>query len=155
MTTLWRISNYTDLSGEGARGASARWHSEGRLIVYLAESPAGALLERIVHLIDQGEGDDLPRFYQLLKVAAPDATAVKALNTKAKFDWRERIEFTQQLGDAWLASGETPLARVPSVIAPHTWNVLLNPEHPDAKKVRIEAASRERFDPRLFQLGKR
>ena len=56
MTTLWRISNYLDLSGEGALGTSGRWHTEGRLVVYLADCPAGALLERIVHLMDRKEG---------------------------------------------------------------------------------------------------
>jgi len=75
MTTLWRISNYADLSGEGGRGFSARWHIEGRLIVYLADSPAGAMLERIVHMMDVDidvDGDGiLPRFYQLLKVSVP------------------------------------------------------------------------------------
>ena len=100
MTTLWRISNHIDLSGEGGRGYSARWHSEGRQIVYLAESPAGAMLERIVHMTDMYEDASLPRFYQLLKVAAPDDLGTKPLNTIAPTDWKADIEFTQQIGNA-------------------------------------------------------
>jgi RES domain-containing protein len=155
MTTLWRISNYLDLSGEGALGTSGRWHTEGRLVVYLADCPAGALLERIVHLMDKNENGILPRFYQLLKVAVPDELAVKPLNTLAPTDWKERFEFTRAIGDAWLASSETPLARVPSVIAPETWNYLLNPEHPEAKKIAVAEVIRERFDNRLFRFGVR
>jgi len=157
MTTLWRISNYIDLSGEGGRGFSARWHSEGRLIVYLADCPASAMLERIVHLFDMDleEDRDLPRNYQLLRITVPDEVAIKQLNTLAPTDWKEHIEFTQQIGNAWLASLETPLARVPSVIAPQTWNYLLNPEHPDAKKVEVAEVIRERFDNRLFRFGAR
>jgi RES domain-containing protein len=60
MTTLWRISNFVDLSGEGGLGASGRWHTEGRLVVYLADCPAGALLERIVHMTDMVEDAFLP-----------------------------------------------------------------------------------------------
>jgi RES domain-containing protein len=155
MTNLWRISNYVDLSGEGALGTSGRWHTEGRLVVYLADCPAGALLERIVHLMDRNEDGILPHFYQLLKVVVPDDLATKQLNTIAPTDWKEHPEFTRNLGDAWLASLETPLARVPSVIAPHTWNYLLNPEHPDAKQVEIAEVIKEHFDNRLFRFGTR
>jgi RES domain-containing protein len=155
MTNLWRISNYLDLSGEGALGTSGRWHTEGRLVVYLADCPAGALLERIVHLMDRNQDGILPQFYQLLKVAVPDEHVIKQLNTIAPVDWKERPEFTRNLGDAWLASMETPLARVPSVIAPQTWNYILNPEHPDAKQVVVAEVIKERFDNRLFRFGAR
>jgi RES domain-containing protein len=153
ISTLWRISNYADLSGEGSRGGSGRWHTEGSLVVYLAESPASAMLERIVHLTDRDEGGILPRFYQLLQISVPDDFAMKPLSALAPSDWREHAEFTRGLGDAWLASLETPMARVPSAIVPHTWNYLLNPLHPDAGKVQIAEAIRQRFDIRLFRFG--
>jgi RES domain-containing protein len=153
MTTLWRISGYPDLSGEGGLGASGRWHTEGRLVVYLAENPAGALLERIVHMTDMVEDANLPRFYQLLKITVSDELAIKPLNALAPADWKERFEFTRAIGDTWLASLETSLARVPSVLAPHTWNYLLNPVHPDAKHVEVSEVIREQFDNRLFRFG--
>jgi len=155
MTTLWRISNYPDLSGEGARGASGRWHTMGRLVVYLAENPASAMLERIVHLTDRNEEGILPSFFQLLQISVPDQILIKPLSTLARIDWKERFESTRPIGDAWLASLETPLARVPSAIVPRTWNYLLNPEHPDAKHVVIAEVIRERFDNRLLGLGGR
>lgn len=155
MRTLWRISNYADLSGEGGLRASARWHSKGRPVVYLAESPAGAMLENIVHLMDRDEGGDLPPFYQLLAVPIPDEIAIKSLNAIAPVDWKDHPDFTRQIGDAWLASLETALARVPSAILPRTWNYLLNPEHPDAKRLKIESMIQERFDNRLLRLGAR
>ena len=155
MTTLWRISNFSDLRGKGGRGFSARWHTAGRLIVYLADCPAGALLERIVHMTDMIEDAFLPQFYQLLKVSVPDELAIKSLNVLAPTDWKEHPEFTRNLGDAWLASQDTALARVPSVIAPQTWNYLLNPEHPEAKQVIVDEVIREQFDNRLFRFGVR
>jgi RES domain-containing protein len=155
MMILWRISNFSDLSGKGARLASGRWHTEGRLVVYLAETPAGALLERIVHLTDSNEDGFLPRFYQLLRVSVPEEIAIKQLSVPFPTDWKEHPDFTRRIGDAWLASKETPLVRVPSVIAPQTWNYLLNPEHPDAKQVVVAEVIRERFDYRLFRFGAR
>jgi RES domain-containing protein len=105
--------------------------------------------------MDRNEDGILPRFYQLLKVAVPDDLEVKQLNAIAPTDWKERPEFTRNLGDAWLASQESTLARVPSVLAPQTWNYLLNPEHPEAKKIEVAEVIRERFDNRLFRFGAR
>jgi RES domain-containing protein len=47
------------------------------------------------------------------------------------------------------------LARVPSVLAPQTWNYLLNPEHPDAKMIEVAEVIKERFDNRLFRFSSR
>jgi hypothetical protein len=38
---------------------------------------------------------------------------------------------------------------------PRTWNILLNPEHPDARHITIGNVVRERFDNRLFRFGAR
>jgi len=155
MNTLWRISNYPDLSGEGGRLGSARWHTHtrGKRVVYLADCPAGAMLERIVHL--QAGSGKLPRFYDLLKVTAPDGVEIKELLPLAPTGWKDDVDSSQRIGDAWLGSTQTPLARVPSAIAPYTWNYLLNPEHPDAAKVQIAEVIRKRFDNRLFRFGPR
>jgi RES domain-containing protein len=153
MTTLWRISNYPDLSGEGGRIASARWHTEGRPVVYLGESPAAAMLERIVHL--GGREGKLPRTYDLLQVEAGENLVISNLDPPAESQWKQDVEITRALGDGWLAAAASALARVPSVIVPRTWNFLLNPLHPDASQVRIASVIRERFDNRLFQTGPR
>jgi RES domain-containing protein len=153
MKTLWRISDHADLNGFGGRKFSSRWTSLGRLVVYMAESPAGALLEVLVHV--ELEEDELPDEYQLLQISVPDDLNIRALDDPLPPDWRERQRVTQRIGDHWLVSRETPLARVPSAIAPHTRNYLLNPEHPDAKQVQIVEVIKERFDNRLFRFGTR
>ena len=153
MRTLWRISDHVDLEGLGGKKFSSRWTSLGRRVVYLAESPAGALLEVLVHF--SLEDEDIPRPYTLLQVSAPEANAVRFLDPQTEADWRVDEEVTRRIGDAWIASLETPLARVPSAIMPRTWNYLLNPEHPDAKQVQIVEVITERFDNRLFRFGSR
>jgi RES domain-containing protein len=151
VATYWRISNHLDLTGEGGRIASARWHTAGTRIVYMAESPAAALLEALVHL--EGEAEEIPDLYTLLRIAASDELGLRTLDLPEGADWQRYLGITRELGDAWLARLETPLARVHSVIAPFTWNYLLNPEHPDAQRVQIESTSRERWDNRLLRLG--
>jgi RES domain-containing protein len=153
MKTLWRISNHLDLSGWGGRKYSSRWSSLGKRVVYMAESPAGAMLEILVHL--RGREEELPRTFALLEIEAPEHLAARDILPLADADWKEQAESTQRIGDAWLASRETPLARVPSAIMPRTWNFLLNPEHPDAEQIKILSVIRERFDNRLFRFGTR
>jgi len=153
MKTFWRISNYPDLSGDGGLLSSARWHTRGKPVVYLSDCPAGAMLERIVHL--QSGSGKLPQTYDLLKIVAPDSFEVGELLALAPTGWKEDIESTQRIGDAWLTSSAGPLTRVPSAIISCTWNYLLNPLHPDAARLTIAEVIRERFDNRLFRFGAR
>jgi len=153
MTTLWRISEHSDLSGEGGLRASARWHTRGKPIVYLGDSPSSCMVERLVHLFDT-EGD-LPETYNLLEIEASDSASISPLLQFVDTDWKERSEITRKAGDDWLLSATSPLARVPSAIVPRTWNYLLNPLHADAPQVRIVSVIRERFEARLFHSKQR
>jgi RES domain-containing protein len=148
---LWRISNYTDLSGNGGLKASARWHTRGRRIVYLSSSPSAALLEILVHLeLEEGH---LPRSYKLLEIEVPDDISIEKVGDWAKLpkDWTKKQAITRALGDQWLARNSSALLEVPSVVAPHTSNFLLNPSHKDAARITIISVSRQRFDRRLLQ----
>lgn len=147
---LWRISNHSTLDGKGGLVASSRWHTEGRPIVYFAESPAGALTEVLVHL--ELDAADLPKKYKLLKAQVAENVNIRTTETsELQKSWRESVEVTRTVGDAWLAAAETALLRVPSVIVPETYNVLLNPKHPDATKVKVLWAREYPWDRRLFQ----
>ena len=146
---LWRISNHASLSGDGGLLASARWHSRGKRIVYLADHPASALLEVIVHL--EVKAENMPDGFQLLKIDGPDDLAVDQPDpAELPADWRERVSLTQRIGDVWLNQGLTSLLRVPSAIVPETNNYLLNPAHADAARIVITLATRAVFDPRLM-----
>jgi RES domain-containing protein len=148
---LWRVSNYADLSGEGGRRVAARWHERGRPTVYLAEHPALALLETLVHLdIDP---DELPSHYQLLTVEAPDTVAVEELSEAERAritDWRHAPQETRTVTRAWFDERRTALLRVPSAIVPAAFNYLLNPLHVDAARISVVARQTAEFDSRLF-----
>ena len=75
---LWRIDKYVSLDGEGGRHYSARWHTAGSPIVYLAASPPGALIEVLVHL--EIKEATVPPSYTLLRVSVPDKLHIPSLN---------------------------------------------------------------------------
>jgi RES domain-containing protein len=146
---LWRISNHSTLDGRGGLETSARWHTQGRPIVYLAESVAGALLEVLVHL--DLSPVRLPKSYRLLKVEAPDDISLEVLSAaNLGEDWVSDETLTRTIGDQWLASKRTALLRVPSAIAPETSNVLLNSAHVDARRLRIASHREYPWDLRLI-----
>ena len=129
--------------------APARWHSRGKRIVYLADHPASALIETIVHF--EVDRDQIPNQYQLLAVEVAEDTAFESVDVhNLPTDWPENLNTTRTLGDEWLDSNRTALLRVPSVIVPHASNWLLNPAHADAAKVTIAQVIRAPFDARLF-----
>lgn len=145
---LWRISNHLSLAGEGGLHTSGRWHTRGRRIVYCAENPAAALLEVLVHF--EIEIHDLPARYRLLKVSVPrDVRPQRPSVAELDRDWVENTQATRAIGDVWLAQGATALLTVPSAIVPETFNVLVNPAHPDAARITIAGATDHVIDPRL------
>lgn len=145
---LWRISRRTTLDGAGGLIAPARWHSRGRRVVYLAESPAGALLEVLVHL----EVDPLrpPVGMKIMKVDEDAASSLAVTPSSLPAGWAKDLGLTRSIGDEWLAARDSALLRVPSAIVPETMNVLLNPEHPDAARVSILKAEDLDLDDRLL-----
>lgn len=146
---LWRISNHASLAGAGGLRASGRWHTRGR-IVYCAESPAAAVLEVLVHF--EMEIGDLPARYRLLKVNVPDDLQVARVSpADLSPDWVEDLQATRAIGDTWLTRSATPLLAVPSAVVPETSNVLLNPGHPDARRIVIVQSTDHVIDPRLIR----
>jgi RES domain-containing protein len=146
---LWRLTKYASLSGEGGRLYAARWNSAGAPIVYLAQSPASAMVEVLVHL--EIAGDETPTDFLWLRVSVPDKLRIHAIHPPTGEAWMSDMRLTRRLGDEWLASQRSALARVPSALLPHTNNYLLNPLHPDAKRVKIAAIETAVFDTRMLR----
>lgn len=147
--TLWRISNHASLSGEGGLRVSARWHTRGTRIVYCARTPAAALLEVLVHF--ELDITNLPVSYRLLQIEAPRDLVVEDLPPDLLSErWVENAAETRLFGDTWLRAGSTALMAVPSAIVPDTFNILVNPDHHDARRLSIVRVADHPIDARLL-----
>jgi RES domain-containing protein len=147
---LWRISNHADLSGTGGLLHAGRWHHRGRPVVYLAESPAGALVEALVH-VQASSPAELPASYQLLEVEVPDVAATEDASSALPQGWRERPDLTRTLGSDWLGAQRSLLLRVPSAVVARSFNRLFNPLHPQAAACPVLSSARHPFDGRLLR----
>lgn len=143
---LWRVSNYATLDGTGGLPASGRWHTKGRPVVHCTFNPSTALLETLVHM--EIDSEDRPERFQVLKIEGPDTVSQERIEALPS-DWADDLGVTQSLGDQWLSEERSLLLAVPSVLAPETWNVLMNPRHLEANQLKIALTFDHAFDVRF------
>ena len=135
-------------TGEGARRYGGRWNSVGVPLVYASEHQSLAALEVRVHI-------DRTRLHLRFQAFAFefDARLMEVFRIAAlPEDWMREPPppALQLLGDNWVKSGASAILAVPSVIIPKEFNYLLNPAHPDFKKIVISQPEPFSFDPRLL-----
>ena len=140
----------TTLSGVGAsltRGY--RWNSLYTQLVYTAESRALATLEVSVHL---NLSEDLPtdRCYVEIEIPA-DITMLEVSleDLPPEWDAKPPTLITQTIGDDFVFQNEAAVLKVPSSIVPQEFNYLINPNHPEAKRIKVINISAMNFDPRF------
>jgi RES domain-containing protein len=153
MATVWRLSSPAfarALNGGGNRVTGARWNSPGRPVVYTSSHLSLSTLEAFVHL-PQELRDELPEM-AAVSIHVPDdanASEVSAAQFKGLMAAADPLAACQAVGDEWLSNGADFVLKAPSVLIPEEMNVMLNPMHPDMRRVRIVSTRPFRFDPRL------
>jgi len=145
---LWRISNHFSLDGAGGIYASGRWHTQGHPVVYCTSNPSTALLEMLVHF--DVKSNRPPVRLHILKIEVPDEISPEIVE-RLPTGWVNYGTFTQTIGDRWLAAKRSLLLEVPSALVPETWNVLVNPLHPQASLLKIVAHYDHALDERLLR----
>lgn len=148
----WRLSRHESLEGRGGVVASGRWHSKGREVVYCAPNPATAVLEILVHR-DVRDPLALSRQH-FIKLDIPDEVERDTVDeAQLPTDWSRRSSVTRAWGDRWLRQGRTAVLSVRSVLVPETYNLMINPRHPDAARIRPLAIFPYPLDTRLRRGG--
>ncbi len=149
---VYRLSRkkYKDeLSGTGASLHGQRWNSKGIEVIYTAQTRALANSEVAVHL----PLGILPADYFMVKIEIPDSIKIEELNkTDLPSNW-DSIPFrpeSQLVGDEFVNANEAAVLKVPSVVVKGENNYIINPKHPDFKKIKILDSEPFPFDPRLF-----
>jgi RES domain-containing protein len=151
MPEAWRIIKEkhaaTAFSGEGAAKTGGRWNSRGVPVVYTSSTKSLAALESLVHL-------NPPVLFTYVAVRVQFDRAlleIVPLKTLPADWWAEPPPpSSKAVGDAWVRKAASAVLGLPSVIIPGEPNYLLNPAHPDFKKISIGKPERFAFDPRLL-----
>ena len=140
----------TTLSGIGASMTKGyRWNSLNTRLVYTAESRALATLEVSVHL-DLSE--DLPTDRYYVEIEIPyDITILEVKIEDLPEDWNFKppTMTTQTIGDDFVLENEAAILKVPSSIVSHEFNYLINPNHPETKRIRVFSQTLMTFDSRF------
>ncbi len=149
---VYRIANTAysnDISGTGAKLLGGRWNSRGIPILYTSGHISLALLEMLVNT--QFKDYAIP--LDLLSIQFPDSIELAEVSfKKLKKDWIKDFEYTRFIGDEFLKDKQRLVLKIPSAVIPEEHNFLINPLHPDFKKVKILDTRSFRTDVRLFSI---
>lgn len=150
--TVWRITTrrFVDhaFSGEGARLYGGRWNRAGQSMIYTAASRSLALLEMLV------QDEPLRAHYVLIPAHLSHKVSIEYLDAAAlPPGWRAQAgrEQLQALGGEWLRQARTCVLAVPSVVVPAEQNFLINPQHPDFRRISLGEPETLETDLRLLQ----
>ena len=150
--TTWRIIKaqhaHRAFDGEGARLAGGRWNKIGIPMIYTADSLALAALEILVHLPGR---ELLKRKFLRIPVRFDSrlVTSFNLIDLPDDWDILPPPDSTQTIGTEWTIKKKSVLYKVPSTIIREEFNYLINPLHPDFKKLSIGDAQKFTFDPRI------
>jgi RES domain-containing protein len=155
-TEVWRIAADTpdygadDLSGKGAEKTGGRWNRKGAALLYCSSTISLACLETLVHLAGS---DPLPLNRYLVRIPIPPTAWKKrtVFGPKTNMGWDAEPPglVSMDWGTVWVKSSTSLIAEVPSAIVPEESNVLINPMHADAGRLRAEKLRRWTYDLRL------
>jgi RES domain-containing protein len=155
---VWRITAArrapSAFGGDGTLRYAGRWHKKGYRVVYTSATLALASVETFVNLTLESDSAALVA----VSAEIPDGikiVSVDAANLPENWAGHPGPPALQALGSDWLQSLESAVLAVPSAPIPVERNYLLNPAHPDFKKIKIRAPLPFGFDSRMWKRNPR
>jgi RES domain-containing protein len=152
MLTVWRLVTArfakSAFSGDGARLYGGRWNRKGIALVYTAAAQSLAMLEMLV------QDEPLRARYVMIEARIPKGVQIDRIRVEdLPADWRSIAarEKLQAIGTAWARKQSAAVLAVPSAVIPAESNYLLNPLHPDFRRIRVSKPQRFETDLRLIK----
>lgn len=136
-----------------ASGLEGRWNSEGKKVLYTAESISLAYLETLAHRKGLGFNKD----FKIMVIKIPSNAEIQTVESSdLSKSWRDFRNYSdcQKIGNAWFDAYEKLCLKVPSAVVPENWNVVINTFHKDFKKVKLIDVLDFEPDDRLEQIIK-
>jgi RES domain-containing protein len=148
---IYRIADgrHPLLDGTGAFVNGGRWNSPGKLVIYAAETYAGALLEQLAHA-NLGR---LPGRQVYVEIEIPKHLTVEYVRTAEVAGWNAAdLRVARERGDAWFRAGGSAILMVPSAVTGGIeWNVLISQTHPDFSLIQASEPKPVIWDRRLLR----
>jgi len=138
------------LSGKGAALKGARWNSIGVELIYTSSNRSLAMAEVAVHFTLA----TLPSDYMIITIFIPDNISIQKLNNAdLPTNWNTfpHPSTTQTIGDQFITDNKFCVLQIPSAVTQGDFNLLINPNHPDFKRIKIIAIEKYPFDNRIFK----
>ena len=152
MTPVYRILRRSfaksPLDGEGGYRFGGRWSSPGIRLAYTSEHLSLAMLEYFVHL----DPADPPKDLMVVRAEIPDGISrVRVTAGEMPANWRQTPAppTLARFGDDFVRRLNAAILIVPSVLAPSEFNWLINPSHPEFRKIRLGKLESFRYDARI------
>lgn len=119
-----------------ASGLEGRWNSEGKKVLYTAESISLAYLETMNYRKGFGFNKD----FKIMVIQLPtiaDCFIVGSSNLSK--NWRDfrNYQECQEVGDQWFDDAKGLAMKVPSAVVPENYNVVINTLHPGYKTIKL------------------
>lgn len=156
---FWRLSvSRTIVAAFQGTRSRGRWNTPATHPVYAASSVALAALERLLYAqFDTRQGAF--QIHHLFRVTIPNAIPIEQIAmADLPSGWADMVSPVdpaspptplQRLGDAWTRRAACAALIVPSAHAWEETNVLLNPAHPDFRRIAIDYVRPYHFDQRF------
>lgn len=137
------------LNGEGARLHGGRWNMTGIPCIYASETKALSILEYAVNV----HLEELPFSLSVAVYTIPEKSWKEFSVGELPQSWSQipAPQETKEWGSYYLKQAKFLALKLPSVIIPSEFNFVLNPLHPDFKKVSIKEVHAFTFDTRIKQ----
>ncbi len=138
------------LSGKGAALRGARWNSIGVEMLYTASSRALAQSEVAAHFTLATLPDD----YVMVTIDIPDDVKITVIDLNhlpPEWDAFPPSLSTQLIGDEFIRTEKSAILKVPSAIVQGDFNYVLNPYHPEFKRIKINSLESFPISKRIFR----
>ena len=152
MLSVWRLTTVrfarSAFSGDGARLYGGRWNEKGVPLVYMAATQALAMLEMLV------PDEPLRARYVMIEARIPKGVTIGHIRAEQlPAGWRDinARGTLRAIGSEWAGKQGAAVLAVPSVVIPAELDYLLNPLHPDFRRISVGKPRKFETDLRLIR----
>jgi RES domain-containing protein len=135
-------------------GLQGRWNSEGKKVLYAADSIPLAFLENMVRR--QGVGFNLD--FRIMIIDIPNKIKISIVQVSdLKEGWSDPRDFSlcQPIGDKWFDQARSMVLQVPSAVMPEAFIFVMNTESPDFNLIKLIAVTDLVPDERIEDILKK